>query len=221
MAEGDSPTVSQTSSMMFVVCLVVLTVVGAGAGVALGLTLASGARVANVSGAQGEQSTKAHGSKGIPSATSDAKSQTHDQKPGSAKGGLETGEPSPASSGEKAYGSEVLTGEAVVLPLQPVLAGLAGAGGNWVRMEAIVLLPSGFGAHISESMEEQKTKSPVKDVLAARVGEDILAYLRTVQAADLMSPTSLEHLREDLTERLRIRLRQDDAQLLINGLIVE
>jgi len=59
------------------------------------------------------------------------------------------------------------------------------------------------------------------DLLAAKIGEDLLAFLRTISPEDIEGPTGFEHLREDLIERARVRSNGRVRDLVIHSFIVE
>ena len=198
----------RASSMVFLASLAVLTVVGVATGVGLGLQLGPKSKG---SPSPGDASEAAAVTSSSPETGS-----VEGQDGSAVAGATGDAEPPKTSALISAGAAQVL-----VLPLRPVLADLAGASDAWVRLEASILLPTGLSAVTEAESNDDASGEAVKTLLVAKVGEDVLAYLRTVRAEELMTPTSLEHLREDLTERLRIRLRQDDAEILINGLIIE
>ena len=62
---------------------------------------------------------------------------------------------------------------------------------------------------------------PKPQVLAARIAEDILAYMKTVTLAQIGGASGLEHLREDLNERASIRSDGHVRELIIQTLVVQ
>jgi flagellar FliL protein len=96
---------------------------------------------------------------------------------------------------------------AIVKPIPPIVTSLAEPDHTWLRMEASIIL------------EKQDQKDG--DVLAAQLGEDIMAFIRTVTLAQIQGPSGFQHLREDLSERLRIRTGGRVRQILIQTLIFE
>jgi flagellar protein FliL len=94
---------------------------------------------------------------------------------------------------------------AVVKPLASVVTNLANTQ-NWIRLEASVVLPPG---------------TPGSDVLAAEIADDFTAFLRTVSPAHLEGANGLQHLREDLEERVAIRTKGHVLGLILHGLVVE
>jgi flagellar FliL protein len=57
--------------------------------------------------------------------------------------------------------------------------------------------------------------------LAGQIGEDILAFLRTLSLAQIQGASGFQHLREDLGDRVRTRSRGKVRDLIIQALIVE
>jgi flagellar FliL protein len=91
--------------------------------------------------------------------------------------------------------------------ISPVVTNLASPPGSWIRVEASVIT--------DQLTEEEGT------VLAARVGEDIASYLRTVSPAQIEGARGLQYLREDLNERAAIRSSGKVRELIIETLVVQ
>jgi flagellar FliL protein len=94
-----------------------------------------------------------------------------------------------------------------IKPLAPVMSNLSDTKGPWVRIEASLVV------------EGQVT--PELQVLARKVEEDILAFMRTVSLAQIEGASGFQHLREDLNERARIRGGGKVRELIIQSLILE
>ena len=62
---------------------------------------------------------------------------------------------------------------------------------TWVRLEGSIIF------------DPRTLQHP--DAVAGRIGDDILAYLRTVSLRQLEGPIGLENIRQDLNERAAIR----------------
>jgi flagellar protein FliL len=75
---------------------------------------------------------------------------------------------------------------AEVRPLATIIANLREPAELHVRLEAVVVL-------------EPETLDAA--ALAAKVGDDIVAYLRTVSLAEIEGPTGFQYFREDLRKR--------------------
>lgn len=99
------------------------------------------------------------------------------------------------------------SGDMVIHPVKPVIANLASPADTWVRLETAIIFQNGA------------IDNP--EVTAAEVGQDILAYIRTAKLAQLEGPSALQHLREDLNERVRLRTDSHVSELLIQTLVVQ
>ncbi len=62
---------------------------------------------------------------------------------------------------------------------------------------------------------------PHPEAVAGKIGEDILAYLRTVTLKQLEGPIGLEAIREDLNERAAIRSEGKVRELVLRTLVVQ
>jgi flagellar FliL protein len=91
--------------------------------------------------------------------------------------------------------------------ISPVVTNLASPPGTWVRLEASV---------ITDQLNEEEA-----GVLVARVGEDVVAYLRTISPAQIEGARGLQYLREDLNERAAIRSSGKVRELIIETLVVQ
>lgn len=91
--------------------------------------------------------------------------------------------------------------------ISPVVTNLASPPGSWIRMEASL---------VTEQLNEEEAS-----VLVARVGEDVVAYLRTLSPAQIEGPRGLQYLREDLNERAAIRSSGKVRELIIETLVVQ
>jgi flagellar FliL protein len=103
--------------------------------------------------------------------------------------------------------SAALDGDMVVQPVEAVVTNLAAPGDVWIRLETAVVFKKGA------------VENPA--VMAAEIREDILAYARTVSLAELEGPSALQHLREDLNERVAIRTDGRVNDLVIQSLVVQ
>jgi flagellar protein FliL len=107
-----------------------------------------------------------------------------------------------ATQSAKSRSAEVTT----LKPLPAIVTNLATPKGTWIRLEASIV----FGAEGGDS-----------NALTAAIGEDIVAYLRTVPLAQVEGPSGFQHLREDLNERARIRSAGKVRELVIQTLVLE
>jgi flagellar FliL protein len=92
-------------------------------------------------------------------------------------------------------------------PLAPIVTNVAEPSNAWVRVEASIVF------------EEEAVATD--DVLAAEITEDLLAFLRTVSLAQIAGASGMQHLREDLSERARIRSQGRVKELVIQSLVIE
>ena len=70
-------------------------------------------------------------------------------------------------------------------------------------------------------MVYEKVDAPQIDILAAKVGDDVLAVMRTLTLEDLQGASGLELLREDLNERANIRSDGHIKELIIEMLVIQ
>ena len=91
--------------------------------------------------------------------------------------------------------------------ISPVVTNLATPAGAWIRME---------GSVITDPLNEEEAS-----ILIARLGEDIVSYLRTVSPAQIEGARGLQYLREDLNERAAIRSGGKVRELIIETLVVQ
>ncbi len=73
-----------------------------------------------------------------------------------------------------------------VKPLATIVTNLREPSTLYVRMEAVVVL---------------EPNTPDSAALAAKIGDDLVSYLRTVSISELEGPTGFQYLREDLKKR--------------------
>lgn len=97
--------------------------------------------------------------------------------------------------------------EANLVALTPIVVNLPGPQKAWIRLEASVLFEGKL--------------APNATALAGQIGQDLLAFLRTVPLEQIEGPSGLQHLTEDLNDRARIRSQGKVLQLVLHTLIVE
>ncbi len=98
-------------------------------------------------------------------------------------------------------------GEIGITAVEAVVTNLASPSNVWVRLESAIIY------------HRDEVENP--DHTAGEIRQDILAYLRTLHLAQLESPSALQHLREDLNERVKLRTRDKVDELVIQALIVQ
>ena len=58
-------------------------------------------------------------------------------------------------------------------------------------------------------------------LLAAKINDDIIAFVKTLTVADLQGPSGLQALREDLNERAAVRSEGKVREIIIEALVVQ
>lgn len=175
----------QASATGFLVALIVLTLLGGGAGVLFGM------QVGGVSIFGGSADAGTNGAE----AKAEAKSAT--ERAGGAKAASAAA--TQDASGDTAGGTNLVT-------LAPIFANLAEPSDVWMRLEAALIIKAGT--------EE-------RDVLIAKLSQDLMQFLRTVKLAQLEDASGLQFLRDDLNDIVRSRSDGQVTELLVQGLIVE
>jgi flagellar FliL protein len=94
-----------------------------------------------------------------------------------------------------------------VVDLPPIVTNLGAPQDTWVRLEGSIIF-------------DPKTL-PHPDAVAGQIGDDILAYLRTVSLRQLEGPIGLENIRQDLNERAAIRSDGKVRSFVIRTLVVQ
>ena len=119
-------------------------------------------------------------------------------------------EPATETRPEALNGQHLKTGYPASMglkPLTPIVASLASPERTWIRLEAALVM--------------EGDQSPEAKLLAAEIGEDIVAFLRTVPLSQVQGASGFQHLREDLNDRVRVRSGGKVRDLLIQALIIE
>jgi flagellar protein FliL len=96
---------------------------------------------------------------------------------------------------------------ATLKTLPPIVTNLANPSNTWVRLEASIVL--------------ERAAEAEANALLAGVTEDFVAFLRTVSLQQIEGPSGFQNLREDLSDRLRVRTGGKARDLVIQGFIVE
>jgi flagellar FliL protein len=110
--------------------------------------------------------------------------------------------PEPAEGAKQAF-----TGKLNLKSLSPIVTNLSAPTGTWIRLEAAIVVDK-------ENVKEES-------VLAGKISEDIVAFLRTVPLAQIEGANGFQHLREDLNDRARVRSEGKVREVIIQSLIVE
>jgi len=99
------------------------------------------------------------------------------------------------------------TGDVNLRSLASIVTNLGYPKGTWIRLEAAIV----FGPDAAKE----------ENLLSGRIGEDIVAFLRTVPLAQIEGANGFQNLREDLNDRARIRSEGKVREIIIQSLIVE
>lgn len=190
---AEAGTGGKRELMTTVVIVLLLTLVGAGVGFAVGTLLAPG------------ETAKAAGEPAEGDTDTAAPSETAEHQPEG--GGHPAGEAQATQDEEEIVEEDILPKDLTVIPFPAVLTTLAEPKGKWIRVEGSILAKQGG------------EKSP--ELLAEESGERILAYLRTVRLDQLESPSGLLGLRDDLNETVRTLSDGHVHGVLIHGLVIE
>jgi flagellar FliL protein len=93
------------------------------------------------------------------------------------------------------------------MDLTPVVTNLAAPPDVWVRVEGAILF-------------EGKTL-PHGEALAGQIAGDILAFMRTQTIQQIQGVAGLQHLRQDLNERVLTRSQGQVREFVIKSLVVQ
>jgi flagellar protein FliL len=100
----------------------------------------------------------------------------------------------------------IVSASAKLISMAPMVVNLAEPKDAWIRIEASMLIEGG---------------SEGADVLAAQLGEDFVAYLRTATLVQFEGPSGFQNLREDLMDRATIRDKSRIKDVIIHGVVIE
>ena len=118
------------------------------------------------------------------------------------------------SAAEKATGvpdgpkpsSASLASTEALKELVPVVTNLASPEGTSIRLQTAIVYDKG--------------DAPQIDVIASKIGEDVLTFVRTLTVAQIQGASGLQALRDDLNERAAVRSDGKVRELLIEMLVV-
>ena len=99
------------------------------------------------------------------------------------------------------------TQPSTIVDLPPIVTNLGTPQDTWVRLEGAIIV-------------DPKTL-PHPEAVAGQIGDDILAYLRTVSLRQLEGPIGLENIRQDLNDRAAIRSGGKVRAFVIRTLVVQ
>jgi flagellar FliL protein len=94
-----------------------------------------------------------------------------------------------------------------IVDLPPIVTNLGSPQDTWIRLEGSIIF-------------DPKTLSH-PEAVAGQIGDDVLAYLRTVSLHQLEGPIGLENIRQDLNERAVTRSGGKVRTFIIRTLVVQ
>lgn len=98
------------------------------------------------------------------------------------------------------------------------------AGTEVKELEAVVTnlaQPAEARVRLQVAMVYAKGSVENANLLAARINDDIVAFLKTLTVAELQGPSGLQALREDLNERAAVRSDGKVREIIIEALVVQ
>jgi flagellar protein FliL len=95
----------------------------------------------------------------------------------------------------------------MIVDLPAIVTNLGAPPDTWVRLEGSIIF-------------DPKTLSH-PEAMAGQIGDDVLAYLRTVSLHQLEGPVGLENIRQDLNERAATRSGGKVRGFVIRTLVVQ
>jgi flagellar FliL protein len=99
------------------------------------------------------------------------------------------------------------TGDLSLRSVGSAVTNLAEPADAWVRIESSIVFKTGA--------------LPNPEVTIAEIRADAIAYLRTMSLAQIEGANGLQHLREDLNERVAIRTKGLVRELIVESLVVQ
>jgi flagellar protein FliL len=112
------------------------------------------------------------------------------------------------ANADELHGQEsALSDQTIVRSLAPVVSNLGTPSDTWMRLELSILMSS--------------AASSEQDLVAAKAGESVVAFLRTVDLKKIEGPSGFLHFREDLSDMLTARFSGSISGVLIGSMVVE
>jgi flagellar FliL protein len=103
--------------------------------------------------------------------------------------------------------SEPPAQSSTIVDLPPIVTNLGAPQDTWVRLERSIIFDPKILPH--------------PEAVAGEIGDDVLAYLRTVSLHQLEGPIGLENIRQDLNERAATRSGGKVHAFVIRTLVVQ
>jgi flagellar protein FliL len=126
---------------------------------------------------------------------------------GAAFEALRPAPPAPDKPVQESTASAPAAQASTIIDLPPIVTNLGAPQDTWVRLEGSIIF-------------DPKTL-PHPEAVAAQIGDDVLAYLRTVSLHQLEGPVGLENIRQDLNERAAARSGGKVHAFVIRTLVVQ
>ncbi len=187
-----------SETMQLIIVALLLTLVGAGTGLALGTFIVPTTVSGGGTAVQGDSA---------PESVDEKPATTEQPGHGSGQPAQDGDHGAKDATAEEAEEPVEYAGPVKVLPFPPVLTTLAEPKGTWIRLEGSVL--------VAAEAEEPP------ELLAEKAGEQILSYLRTLRLDQLEGTSGMMGLREDLNETVRVLSGSQVRGVLIHGLLIE
>ena len=179
--------------MTMTIAILLLTLMGAGIGFAVGLVLRDRGQAETTKAPEGGKASVKAAENTVESAPAHGEAGTAEEKE--------------STAGTEESNEDIPLKDLKVIPFPPILTTLAEPKGKWIRLEGALLAVPG------------SEKAP--ELLAEETGEQILAYLRTLRLAEIETASGFLGLRDDLNETVKIMSEGQVRGVLIHGLIVE
>ena len=112
-----------------------------------------------------------------------------------------------ASGADKPKEAVASVEPSTIYNLPSIVTNLGAPQDTWIRLEGSIVFDPKVVPH--------------PEAVAARIGEDTLAYLRTVTLRQLEGPVGLEAIRDDLNERAATRSDGKVREFVIRTLVVQ
>lgn len=188
-------TAEKKSSLPAIIVVIVVTLIGLGAGSAFG------GIVASLHAPPSSDAANGTGHKGAKASQADC------ERPHEAAGKPGKSHKPKAGHGAVECKSKARPGARVVVTLPPIVTNLATPASRWIRIELSVVLANGV-----ESFD---------DVARRKIAQDVLGRLRLMRLAEIEGREGLLNLRSDLFDLVHTRAKKDVDEIIINGMIVE
>ena len=103
--------------------------------------------------------------------------------------------------------AETASATGSVRELPPIVTNLAAPDGAWVRLQTAIVY--------------DKIDDKDADVMSRQIVDDTMAFVKTLTVTQLQGASGLQHLREDLNDRVALRSDGRVKELMIEMLVIE